>query len=86
MKLSVKEIVYLGISSIIFLFIIGAVFYMNFSGKEGMLKAAGEVYEANKEEQIICSKHYNKPEFLRNKLVNNHYKWQKHRKIFYQMI
>ena len=53
MKLPIKEITLLGVYSIIFIFIIGAVFYFNFSGKSGMLSAVGEVYEANTEQQPV---------------------------------
>lgn len=53
MRFSIKEIVYLGVYSIIFIFIIGAVFYLNISGKTGMLETVGQVYEANTEKQMI---------------------------------
>lgn len=53
MKLPIKEIVLLGVYGVILVFIIGAVLYYDFSGENGMLHAAGDVYEANTEQQTI---------------------------------
>ena len=53
MKLPIKEIIYLGVYAIIFIFIIGAMFHFEFFGKSGMLSAVGEVYEANIEDETV---------------------------------
>ena len=53
MKLPIREVTYLGVCAIVFIFIIGTIFYTQIRGKEGMLSAAGEIYEAGKKEGTV---------------------------------